>query len=399
MPTPPVITDAMRQRLAVPVKPCAAPVVPSEGGDLPEWIHLAAFGEFQGHYMGGFVLGEPEIDQCIRNFGRNGIDVVIDLDHLCLSQDWHGQPVPAQGWIDALERREDGLWGHIRYWTAEGAERLKARTYRYISPTFVFGHREAQTGADVGTWLHSVALTNNPFLAGLLTPPLPNRHNSPPERMMPLLTLLALAMSLPSSADEQQVRTRAEALNANHKALATRLGLPESTPPEQLALELDKLETRLALGQAVEAKLFAEGMLPKAEAVAKLHQELEHAGYVPMGAHLEALRSSGDELAALQDDQVLERALSEGRVTPAGKEPFARWLKSDRASALSWLKVQPKASAVPVESPFAGGKPPSPSAGAADFDARAEEAAKACGVSKEDWLKARAYQREQGVAS
>jgi phage I-like protein len=44
-------------------------------------------------------------------------------------------PVPAAGWITAVQAKDDGLWGKVQ-WTAQAAQLLKDRAYRYVSAVF-----------------------------------------------------------------------------------------------------------------------------------------------------------------------------------------------------------------------------------------------------------------------
>lgn len=48
-----------------------------------------------------------------------------------------GAAAPAAGWIDQIEVRDDGIWGHVQ-WTARAKEMLAAKEYSFISPTSIF---------------------------------------------------------------------------------------------------------------------------------------------------------------------------------------------------------------------------------------------------------------------
>lgn len=88
---------------------------------------------------------------------------VIDYEHQTLNTGKNGQPAPAAGWFKGLEWREgQGLFMAQIDWTERARSMIAGREYRYLSPVFGF---DAQTGAV--TYIHSVALTNNPALIGL----------------------------------------------------------------------------------------------------------------------------------------------------------------------------------------------------------------------------------------
>ena len=63
---------------------------------------------------------------------------------------------PAAGWFD-LELRSDGLWAVKVEWTADAAEALSKREYRYFSPWLDY---EISTGRVMR--LYNLALTNLP---------------------------------------------------------------------------------------------------------------------------------------------------------------------------------------------------------------------------------------------
>ncbi|MFS4551372.1 phage protease [Comamonas resistens] len=89
---------------------------------------------------------------------------VIDYEHQTLKKSDNGQIAPAAGWFKGLEWREGkGLFMTQIEWTDRARQMIASREYRYLSPTF---HFDPITG-DV-TALHSVALTNDPALLGLV---------------------------------------------------------------------------------------------------------------------------------------------------------------------------------------------------------------------------------------
>lgn len=86
----------------------------------------------------------------------------IDENHSTEVASRVGGPAPARGWIDRMEVRADGIWGHVD-WTDEGRALMEGKTYRWQSP--VFNH----TKSGDATLIKSVALTNNPNLVNHLT--------------------------------------------------------------------------------------------------------------------------------------------------------------------------------------------------------------------------------------
>jgi hypothetical protein len=66
-----------------------------------------------------------------------------------------------------LELREGGdeLWAQVE-WTDDGADRIRKKEYRFISPSFIKDHVH-KDGTKIGTTLLAAAITNHPFLEGM----------------------------------------------------------------------------------------------------------------------------------------------------------------------------------------------------------------------------------------
>ncbi len=95
--------------------------------------------------------------------------VPIDYDHAIEYAAGVGQPVPAAGWISAIEDAPDSggiLWATVE-WTPRAAQMIEAREYQYISPVLDPTARDNKTGVAQGWTLTSAALTNQPVLKGM----------------------------------------------------------------------------------------------------------------------------------------------------------------------------------------------------------------------------------------
>jgi phage I-like protein len=124
---------------------------PGMGTELVTAAHLqSALDYFKGHYA------------------AHGADLVIDYHHASIVAPLDGTRAPAAGWIRTMELRRDGaeLWGQVM-WTTEAANAIARREYRYLSPVLRFGAPDRVTGEPVPLQVHSVALTNTPFLTEL----------------------------------------------------------------------------------------------------------------------------------------------------------------------------------------------------------------------------------------
>ena len=127
---------------------------------------------WMGHSAGAFEMSVSDFDAMIANHNKRGIAVQIDFEH-ALERRPHGirtlssKGVPASGWVHALKRRGDHLWG-----LCELLEPLRdgilAGRYCYVSPAVRLESVDTRTGRPQGARLSSLAITSSPFLGGLL---------------------------------------------------------------------------------------------------------------------------------------------------------------------------------------------------------------------------------------
>lgn len=139
---------------------CSA-VAFADGDGAPEWINLLPDGpvrtiDGRGPYtvasMAALIAASlPE-----------GGKLVLDENHATDKGMALGLPAPAQGWIVALEAREDGLWGKVD-WTGPGRQLMADKAYSGVSPVI------AHTKDGRIMRLLRVSLTNTPNLQGLVS--------------------------------------------------------------------------------------------------------------------------------------------------------------------------------------------------------------------------------------
>lgn len=125
-------------------------------------LKLAVIGEWKGHPNGPFKLELVDLEQIKTNFENGKIDIVADFEHASL---WN-EKAPATGWIKELYIKDDELWAKV-HWLNDALELIKQEQYKYASPVFDQHTIDQVTGEDIGWSLHSVALTNRPFLEEL----------------------------------------------------------------------------------------------------------------------------------------------------------------------------------------------------------------------------------------
>ncbi len=295
-------------------------VAPRASGEPPEWLHIMPWGEWSGHPVGPFVFGPRQAQEAIDNHARRGIDIPIDWDHQSQRAVHNGQRAPAAGWIDTLEMRDDGLWGHVREWTTAGAASIRAREYRYISPVLVFDYVDAETGRRSGCWFPCVALTNIPFLGDKIRP-ITNAFGAT-HMLAAIITLLAL----PEETTEEQAVTAVQELVAERDAL-------------KAEIETLKTEAAAAMSVAVVGARAAELGYASPADVLRLQAEVE------------TLRRGG----GLTPDVLCQRAVEVGKITPAMVPTLLRMAKADLAAAAAFVDDAPIIS--PIVASHAKGAP------------------------------------------
>lgn len=166
-------------------------------GTAPAWVQLLPAGPTVAGADGRtWTLDDPVAVAAA--FQGRAAPLVIDWEHASEHRAPHGLDAPAAGWIDTVEVRPDGLWGHVE-WTERAAQQIQAREYRFLSPVFQYEKASSRI-----VRLTSAGLTNQPNLDLVAL----NRQEPP----MTLPTALCSALDLPADAEESAVLTALNAL-------------------------------------------------------------------------------------------------------------------------------------------------------------------------------------------
>lgn len=129
-------------------------------------VLVALEGSWEGHPTGSFTITKEIMESMVYNFDAKLIDTVCDFEHQTLT----GATAPASGWIKQLELFQENegwyLYAHID-WTEEAREMIQTKKYRYVSPVYIPDTIDRKSGKNIGWTLHSLSLTNVPFLEEL----------------------------------------------------------------------------------------------------------------------------------------------------------------------------------------------------------------------------------------
>lgn len=180
----------------------------------PDWIQIAAEGEYKG-YGGGsqpFTLDEPTFAVIVRNFrahpaylAAGGPTDIVAFDFSHASE---GDPAsiavdgsPAQAWAQELEIRQGAqgaeLWALTRFLEPMLTYRAEGR-YKWTSVCVWPDQVDPVSGQPIGWVLSSVAFTNDPFIQGMVPIAATRSYAGPHEVLEALRELFEIpAMSPP----------------------------------------------------------------------------------------------------------------------------------------------------------------------------------------------------------
>jgi phage I-like protein len=125
-------------------------------------VKVAVLGKWDGHSKGSFEVDKKSMDEMLANFNNQSIDTVCDYEHQTLT----GETAPASGWIKSLAIENDVLYAFVE-WTDKAKEMIENKEYKYVSPVYQFNTTDRATNKNIGLTLHSLSLTNRPFLEEL----------------------------------------------------------------------------------------------------------------------------------------------------------------------------------------------------------------------------------------
>jgi phage I-like protein len=163
----------------------------------------------------------------------------LDWDHALDSYGVAPGSSKAAAWIDKLEVRDGGLWGHVEVWTAQGRASVESLEYRYISPVIYFNDDRRVVS------IPRASLVNNPAL----TMPALCREMNMNEHILKLLSGLGLA---PETCSEEHVQG---VLETFQRGKAGAPSLDSYIPREQyesLVTELTQTKATLETYQAAQ---------------------------------------------------------------------------------------------------------------------------------------------------
>lgn len=129
--------------------------------EIPTTIHLIPIGEWAHDAYGPIIIKNSDIREFVQNFNagvRKGVFITAGHEGF--------EELPAVGWIQSVESRDDGLWGTVE-WNELGKETLSDKQYKFFSPELCRDYEDPQTHDLYRNVLTGGALTKSPYFKEL----------------------------------------------------------------------------------------------------------------------------------------------------------------------------------------------------------------------------------------
>ncbi len=310
---------------------------------VPEWIQVLPMGKTRVNDV-DLLVDDQSIKDMIADFEQRKNDLVLDYEHQTLD----GIEAPAAGWLVDLEGRADGLWAKVD-WTDRGHGYVSAREYRYISPVVFVDEKTSRCYR-----LQSAALTNNPAIDGM-QPVAAKEEKGGNDNMDLLAKLIELLGLAPEATEDEAVGAVQLLLTSGGEGAVTEETITEAIDQAVEAAvgeTLDSIEeTLIEVEEAVatgDTVAVAKAKNKFNRVVAKAKNKDAHQTRPP-----QKVSSEAQELRRMKAEMVVEKAITEGKVTPAMKNSAMLLALKDSAAFEAMMKTAPKI--VRLKDEFAGG--------------------------------------------
>jgi phage I-like protein len=311
---------------------------------------LLMTGEWKGHWQGAFTVTESDLQRIVNNAKAQDVDILVDYEHASVFSLFGGGDTRAAGWLDpqSLSIEEDAEAGHALYgtiaWTDAAAASIRAKEFKYKSPTIQWRTKDRKTNVDLGTSLHSVALTNTPFLEEL-----------------PEVTLNSLAARI--TGPDASTQETEDMDPKQVAAIALSLGLKAEASADDIQ---SAAQTAANDARALERICSAAGIEPGSgnDEIVNAVTSLKAQSISP--DELKALRAQAASGHKVEVEAAVEKAAREGKVAAANKAWAVEYATKDLGAFNKWAETA--LVGVPVKPKTAGKDAPT---GLASIDPKA----------------------------
>lgn len=310
--------------------------------DAPAEVVLIPAGEtLVGRDGRSWVWDEVSQQAVLDEFAARGLPLPVDVNHAQELRAPKGEESPAYAWIEELTVRDGALVGRVT-WNVRGANAVRDREYRFLSPVFDY-----RPGDGRIVRLTSVALTNEPNLR------------------------------LPALNHQEQSMKR-ELTVAIAAALAAACGVTAESTDEEIVAALNQIKRDLDTARAINAQQPSlDRYVPRADYDA-LAQRATNAE-----AALRERDKAAHEAAVAAE---IDAALKAGKITPA----TADYHRASCADQGGLDRFRAFVAAAPVIAPDSAGIEGAPRDQGRALNAIEREVCQAMGLSEDQFQKARA---------
>lgn len=314
-----------------------------------------------------------------------GQDILIDYEHQTLNKEKNGQPAPAAGWFDGSEmqwREGAGLYIKPR-WTDNASAYIAAKEYRFLSAVFPYN------AAGHPLEIRMAAITNDPGVVGMealaalaasINPPTETQTKE--SHMDELLERLRWMLNLPITATAVEIMAELQKLIDQIKAEAG--GEAALTSQGLVAYLKDQHEQVATLSAKTAEQTTKIATLTAANGQTDLTQFVPKATYDAMVQQVVALSAKTDIQSV---DSLIKEAREKGQLL-ACEEDYARQFAAQQgvAALSAMIEARPVIAALTAAPQSAVAVDPKKVKGVAVLSATQEAAAKAMGISAEQYI-------------
>jgi len=325
---------------------------------------IAFEGEWKGYEGGPFRLDRAMFERIVARYEAERAEVPFDYEH----QSATGEKAPAAGWIKALRigtatvdgREVVALFATVE-WTAAAADHIRKREYRYLSPIILRNAKDPKTGERIGPRLHSVALTNTPFLDGIA--PLVLRRDGRPAGGGSVTPSGVTSPSGEAPGNMGSASGKEPQMTGLEKAVRALLAADDTTDEAALVKGLNDLAAErgngaaaIALRANVVQALALDGAADDAAIVAKIGTLREPPRDMVPRSDFIALKGRLDQLEEKDRGVRVDEVIRSGKLLPALRDWALDLLRGNPAAFAAFVAKAPVVG--PVERVAPGAPPP-----------------------------------------
>ncbi|MDI3547896.1 MAG: hypothetical protein PWR10_1548 [Halanaerobiales bacterium] len=304
-----------------------------QAGDIPEMIQIVPIGSWTNHPSGPFKVTEEDIQKIIINAQMRKNDIVIDYEHQTLKD----TEAPAAAWIKKLiNKGPDGLWGVVE-WTPRAKKYLENKEYKYLSPVLLAKEKDEE-GWNRPSILHSAALTNKPFIDGMV--PIVNKYFNFKEADEIMLKKLIEILALKEDATEKEVLEAVKNLKGAKAEIAKALDLKEDVSEDEILAALKDNSGKKSEGVSTKIinALDLNEDSDESEVVASIHALKQKS---EAGISVEEFNQLKKKMAEKERDELVQLAMKQGKITPAQKEWAKQYALNDPKGFKAFIDKAP----------------------------------------------------------